>query len=349
MSDVRVTSSLFSFVIDFQVYGYDTTNLFTTVSGSPSISSNLLRLTSAVTRTKGQYLFGEYVFRMTIPVAPTAGQARSWGLKGVAVGNRGSIQFDVTETVFSVLAYDNAGTLIGQETIPWDADWTATATDYRIAWSESGVTFRVVGSTSAHVAIANIQFGTKVVNTPNPIFMSNGTADNVDVTYIKLTNVGGVESLAEAASGGAAAIITSITPGTAASNLGKAEDAAHASGDVGVEMLGVRNDAMTALAGTNGDYTPIATDQYGGLQIAQPTVFTAVTISDSTDLTALATKGIFCSVPLGVTTTLALRLLGASSTTVTVVLYSSQYLPGMFTRVMSAGTTLNGATVTAFS
>ena len=146
-----------------------------------------------------------------------------------------------------------------------------------------------------------------------------------------------------------AGAVTSMTPGTGASNLGKAEDAAHASGDVGIEMLGVRNDAMTALSGANGDYTPVATDQYGGLQIAQPTVFTPVTISDATDLTALATKGIFCSVPLGVTTTLAVRLLGASSTTVTVVLYSSQYLPGMFTRVMSAGTTLNGATITAFS
>jgi len=52
-----------------------------------------------------------------------------------------------------------------------------------------------------------------------------------------------------------------VTPGTGANNLGKAEDAAHTSGDVGVMLLGVRNDsAVSGLSGTNGDYTPIATD-----------------------------------------------------------------------------------------
>ena len=58
--------------------------------------------------------------------------------------------------------------------------------------------------------------------------------------------------------------VTSVIPGTGATNLGKAEDSAHTSGDVGVMTLGVRNDnASTSLSGTNGDYTPIATDQYG--------------------------------------------------------------------------------------
>lgn len=40
----------------------------------------------------------------------------------------------------------------------------------------------------------------------------------------------------------------SSTPGTAAASLGKAEDAAHASGDVGVMLLAVRKDTAAALA-----------------------------------------------------------------------------------------------------
>jgi hypothetical protein len=60
--------------------------------------------------------------------------------------------------------------------------------------------------------------------------------------------------------------VTSVIPGTGATNLGKAEDAVHSSGDVGVMFLGVRNDAAAStFAGTNGDYSPVSTDQYGKL------------------------------------------------------------------------------------
>lgn len=60
--------------------------------------------------------------------------------------------------------------------------------------------------------------------------------------------------------------VTAVTPGTAAGNLGKAEDAAHASGDTGVMALAVRNDsASTVLTGTNGDYSPISVNSIGAV------------------------------------------------------------------------------------
>lgn len=77
-----------------------------------------------------------------------------------------------------------------------------------------------------------------------------------------------------------------VTPGTGANNLGKAEDAAHTSGDVGVMLLGVRNDsASTSFSGTNGDYTPIATDSNGRLFInAISSIFS---VTPGTSATAL--------------------------------------------------------------
>jgi len=58
--------------------------------------------------------------------------------------------------------------------------------------------------------------------------------------------------------------VTSIVPGTAANNLGKAEDTAHTTGDTGVFILGVRNDdAGTSRADANGDYAPISVDSAG--------------------------------------------------------------------------------------
>ena len=56
--------------------------------------------------------------------------------------------------------------------------------------------------------------------------------------------------------------VSAVTPGTAATSLGKAEDAIHTSGDVGVMALGVRRDTAAAAA-ANGDYAAIGVDANG--------------------------------------------------------------------------------------
>lgn len=61
--------------------------------------------------------------------------------------------------------------------------------------------------------------------------------------------------------------IDSVTPGSAATSLGKAEDAPHSSGDIGVFILAVRNDAGAVLAGTDLDYIPFTTDSTGALRV----------------------------------------------------------------------------------
>jgi len=62
--------------------------------------------------------------------------------------------------------------------------------------------------------------------------------------------------------------VDDLVPGVAAADLGKAEDAVHASGDTGVMALGVRKDAAVALAGTDGDYIPPIYDASGRLHVA---------------------------------------------------------------------------------
>lgn len=59
--------------------------------------------------------------------------------------------------------------------------------------------------------------------------------------------------------------VTDVVPGVGATNLGKAEDAAHSSGDVGVMPLAVRNDDLATLAGADGDYAPLQVTQNGAL------------------------------------------------------------------------------------
>lgn len=59
--------------------------------------------------------------------------------------------------------------------------------------------------------------------------------------------------------------ITNVIPGVAATNLGKAEDAVAASGDVGIFQLGVRRDAPTISASAAGDYNEMAVTRHGAL------------------------------------------------------------------------------------
>jgi hypothetical protein len=94
--------------------------------------------------------------------------------------------------------------------------------------------------------------------------------------------------------------VLSVIPGTGATNLGKAEDAAHSTGDVGVMALGVRNDstAQTSLTSNDGDYSPIATDIKGNSLIVGNVPHDAVDAGNpvktggrarTTDITAVAT------------------------------------------------------------
>lgn len=86
-------------------------------------------------------------------------------------------------------------------------------------------------------------------------------------------------------------ITTSITPGTAAANLGKAEDAAHASGDTGVFALAVRNDNLgTTYTSNDQDYSPIAVDLNGRVQVSQKaqTATLSNVASSATTVTILA-------------------------------------------------------------
>lgn len=71
-----------------------------------------------------------------------------------------------------------------------------------------------------------------------------------------------------------AVAVQAIIPGTSASQLGKAEDAGHTSGDTGVMMLGIRNDAGIAFSDADLDYTPIRVNSAGNV-IAQTRGFIA--------------------------------------------------------------------------
>lgn len=246
MSDVSISRTLFSYVIDPQVVGYDA-SIFTTTSGTPAVASNKYRFNAAGTRLDYQLLFGEVSVPLTIPTAPTSGHVRRIGFKTYGPANKGSAYFDITDAVLSAKVVANDGTT-QTEVIPWNAAWTNAETNFRISWDEKMANFTVgTGANEARVSI--VVAPTDLLNIPAYFVLESGVSDNMDAAYIQILNAARVATLSSSGN------ITEITPGTGATNLGKAEDAVHTTGDTGVMDLGVANEARSNF-GADGDYVP---------------------------------------------------------------------------------------------
>ena len=82
------------------------------------------------------------------------------------------------------------------------------------------------------------------------------TLTDGQTTQVRVTSTGALVT-------DGAGTISSIVPGIDATNLGKADDKVHASGDTGVMFLAVANEAQSNLSGADGDYTPIGTNRKG--------------------------------------------------------------------------------------
>lgn len=120
---------------------------------------------------------------------------------------------------------------------------------------------------------------------------------------VNLTQVGGVAiALGQAAmaaslpvvlaSNQTAIPVTTVIPGTAATNLGKAHNAALSTGDTGVASWAVRDDTNSQVTTTNGRYQPLIVDNLNGLKVAtaQRTTFTHTqpTFTTATSFSLLA-------------------------------------------------------------
>jgi hypothetical protein len=72
-----------------------------------------------------------------------------------------------------------------------------------------------------------------------------------------------------------------------ASGLGIfAEDSAHVSGDLGQQILAVRNDAGTSLVSADGDYSPLSLDANGNLRVLATVSMSGVYAEDSAHVSA---------------------------------------------------------------
>lgn len=133
----------------------------------------------------------------------------------------------------------------------------------------------------------------------NPVHVITDSGTITAVTAITNALPAGTNAIGKLAANSAVDIgdvdVTSVVPGTAATNLGKAEDGGHTSGDTGVMALGVANTALAAISGTTLDYTPIATELNGRVLTIHAPVAAMVrgnaSATDTTSTSVVAASG----------------------------------------------------------
>lgn len=134
--------------------------------------------------------------------------------------------------------------------------------DGSVSVTDGGGSITVDGSVTASLAAGTNNIGDVDVLTLPALPAGTNNIGDVDVLTLPALPTGANTI------GSIASITTSVTPGTGAANLGKAEDAVHASGDTGVMALAVRQDADTSLVSASGDYAPLQVNSTGSLKVA---------------------------------------------------------------------------------
>ena len=115
----------------------------------------------------------------------------------------------------------------------------------------------------------------------NPIFtqLTDGT-DTVNVTGAGELEVTLTTALPAGSNNIGDVDVLSVIPGVGATNLGKAEDAAHTSGDTGVAMLVLRQDSQSNLV-ADGDYTLPTVNSTGELRVTGGGSNASVVVDDT--------------------------------------------------------------------
>lgn len=262
--EAHISHIFTSYVIDPQVYGLDP-SIWKTVSGTPAVVSNKYRLNTAEIITYTQYKYGDFEFNLTVPVAPTASDNRIVGLRSKSLGNRTRITYNFNSSgELRAEVYDKYGTLLFNEEIPWDTDWTNTPVLFRIGWQRNVVKFTISTPTGTELYTTTYSAGVNPLSATLFIDILNGNADNMDVASVSIyqANISNPVNFTDVT-----ATVTSVTPGSGTADLGKVTDLPYSGGETGVLAVGVRNEAQSVLGDTALDHIPFSGDRYGYLYV----------------------------------------------------------------------------------
>jgi hypothetical protein len=157
-------------------------------------------------------------------------------------------------------------------------------------------TIFVEATTTAPVPIAHLYPSGTPLSAASPGYLVGGIYQSNK--FLPLPLISGPMSTGSAFEIGVTthvASLANVLPGTNGNQLGKNEDGAHASGDVGVFALNVRKDTATQTTNADGDYAQLSVDAYGAAFVRQDHPNRVACTGDGITTTATVLTG--CSAP----------------------------------------------------
>jgi len=169
------------YVYDPIIKQYDTT-FWKSTTGTPAMSSNVLRFTSAAASSFLQHIFADVEFNLTVPAVPTSGDVRTWGLRNPSSDSLGAVYFKIAGTAFTAEVVDSNGNT-KSVTLTWSAGYTATATSYRFRWENDMIIFYINGVVVATIGTFEMPKNA-IPENALALRIVNGNADNLDLNYL---------------------------------------------------------------------------------------------------------------------------------------------------------------------
>lgn len=172
-----------NFLYDPSRDGYQTED-WSTIAGTPTISSSELLLNADATIHRADILHGEVTMNINIPTSPQAGDDRKFGFCSPGIG--AYAWFAVSGADLKAQIADGDGN-VSEATIAWSdgviEQWDGADTEYRIIWEAGLVHFEINDTRRATLS------GAAVPKIPMSIYLNNTEADNVTVQYINAISI----------------------------------------------------------------------------------------------------------------------------------------------------------------
>lgn len=157
------------------------------VSGTSTMSSNKLRNNNATIASYLLMEFADLEIALNVPVVPTSGQAKKWGVYAPSPSKWNAAYFEITGTTFRAVCIGDNGD-VSTSAIAWSSGvWDAHEIRYRIICENSRVQFLIEG-----VVVATFTDGKYLPTSPAPLYITNGNSDNLDLGYVGVRRAAGM-------------------------------------------------------------------------------------------------------------------------------------------------------------
>ena len=210
MPDTRRADAFEHFLYDPTILGFSD-HYFSVATGSPTVTSDAVRLDETTIYSRPGYAGGEHTFELNIPSAPSGGDDRSWGLQSPSDTSNYVIKFEISGSDFQAITKDEDGNTTTTD-ISWNS-YDGSDVKYKIIWKRNYIEFQIDGQQVAHHAQ---RVGDAVPEFyPIPQFIKNANADSTDMKRVLVDEAQLVQKQADNLPSPVGETLANVTAGSA--------------------------------------------------------------------------------------------------------------------------------------